>query len=111
MNLNDKPLFVLFRLALGISNGNENREPLSLSPDEWQKLYTESKRQSVLDVVFTAISKLSKEELPPKPLLVRWAAHAEMTRAMNKTMNQDAARLTEIFSKAGRRTAVLNGSG
>ncbi len=110
MNLNDKPLFVLFRLALGISNGNENREPLSLSPDEWQKLYTESKRQSVLDVVFTAISKLSKEELPPKPLLVRWAAHAEMTRAMNKTMNQDAARLTEIFSKAGRRTAVLKGA-
>ena len=41
---------------------------------------------------------------------MRWAAHAEATRDMNKRMNAEAARLTEIFSKEGRHTAVLKGA-
>lgn len=104
-----KILFELLRISLD-GKCDANRTPLQLSLEQWEKLYHEAKRQSVLDVVFTAISKLTKEELPPKPVLMRWAFHAEMNRLMNKKINEEAARLTEIFRKAGRRTAVLKGA-
>ena len=103
-------LFELLRFSLGYGKREGERVPLRLSQSEWQDVYNEAKRQSVLDVAYVAISKLSKEELPPKPVLMRWAAHAETTRAMNKNMNEYAVRLTEIFSKAGCRTAVLKGA-
>ena len=101
-----KILFNFLRCAAG----NSDTPITKLTPEEWQKLFVEAKRQSVLDVVYTVFQKLPKENLPPKPLLMRWAAHAEATRDMNKRMNAEAARLTEIFSKEGRRTAVLKGA-
>ncbi len=101
-----KILFSFLRCA-----GTDSDTPTAkLTPEEWQKLFVEAKRQSVLDVVYTVFKKLPKENLPPKPLLMRWAAHAEATCDMNKRMNAEAARLTEIFSKNGRRTAVLKGA-
>jgi hypothetical protein len=102
-------LFEFLRRAAGLE-ANANYAPVNLSADEWRKIYEEAKRQSVLDVVFDAVSKLPKEELPPKSLLMCWAAHAEATKDMNKRINKEAARLTEIFSKEGRRTAVLKGA-
>lgn len=108
MNFIYRVLFDLLRLSLGYDVAE--RVPLHLTLEQWQNLYIEAKRQSVLDVVYKAICKLSKDELPPKPLLVRWAAHAEMTCKMNKLINQEAARLTDIFSQVGRHTAVLKGA-
>lgn len=102
-------LFEFLRLAAG-AEVNADRSPVNLSAEEWQNIYEEAKRQSVLDVVFTVVSKLPKEELPPRPLLMCWAVHAEATKDMNKRINQEAARLTELFNKVGRRTAVLKGA-
>ena len=102
-------LFEFLRLAAG-AEVKADHSPVNLSAEEWRNIYEEAKRQSVLDVVFTVVSKLPKEELPPRPLLMCWAAHAEATKDMNKRINQEAARLTELFSKVGRRTAVLKGA-
>lgn len=102
-------LFEFLRLAAG-AEVNADHSPVNLSAEEWQNIYEEAKRQSVLDVVFTVVGKLPKEELPPRPLLMCWAVHAEATKDMNKRINQEAARLTELFSKVGRRTAVLKGA-
>ena len=102
-------LFEFLRLAAG-AEVNADHSPVNLSAEEWQNIYEEAKRQSVLDVVFTVVSKLPKEELPPRPLLMCWAVHAEATKDMNKRINQEAARLTELFNRAGRRTAVLKGA-
>ena len=109
MNSVYKLLFDFLRRASGFE-ACVDHVPVNLSLDEWKKIYEEAKRQSVLDVVFTVISKLPKEERPPKHLLVCWAAHAEATMDMNKRINQEAARLTDLFSKVGRRTAVLKGA-
>lgn len=109
MNSMYKLLFEFLRRAAG-AEASADYASVSLSHDEWNKIYDEAKRQSVLDVVFTVVHKLPKEELPPRQLLLCWAAHAEATKDMNKRINQEAARLTEIFSKEGRRTAVLKGA-
>jgi len=104
------PIYKILFSFLRCAAGNSDTPITKLTPEEWQKLFVEAKRQSVLDVVYTVFQKLPKENLPPKPLLMRWAAHAEATRDMNKRMNAEAARLTEIFSKEGRHTAVLKGA-
>ena len=101
-----KILFSFLRCAVGTIDCPVEK----LTPEEWQKLYIEAKRQTVLDVVFTTFPKIPKENRPPKQLLMRWAAHAEATRDMNNRMNAEAARLTEIIGQAGRRTAVLKGA-
>ena len=107
---NYKILIELLRIALGVGKCEAVHLSRTLTLGEWKKIYVEALRQSVLDVAFTAIRNLPKDELPPKPVLMRWAAHAEATRDMNYRMNQKAAHLTEIFSEAGRRTAVLKGA-
>ena len=109
MNLVYKNLFEFLRRAASVE-ADANHAPMKLSAEEWRKIYEEAKRQSVLDVVFNVVGKLPKEELPPKPLLMCWAAHAEATMDMNKRINKEAARLTEIFRNEGRRTAVLKGA-
>ena len=109
MNLVYKNLFEFLRRAASVE-ADVNHAPMKLSAEEWRKIYEEAKRQSVLDVVFNVVGKLPKEELPPKPLLMCWAAHAEATMDMNKRVNKEAARLTEIFRNEGRRTAVLKGA-
>lgn len=101
-------LFEFLRRAVGVSTAEPS--PVNLSSEEWSNLYDEAKRQSVVDVIFTVVNKLPKSEHPPRLLLMRWAAHAEATRDMNMRMNREAARLTEIFRKEGRRTAVLKGA-
>lgn len=98
-------LFNLLRLALGVA---ENVS-VHLSVEEWQKLYVLCKQQSVTGVVCSAIKNLPKDQLPPRPLLLRWATDTEAIRGMNSLMNKEAARLTEIFDKAGRKTAILKG--
>ena len=103
-----KVLFELLSLSLGAENAR--CKPLHLSPEEWQAVYNEANRQSVADVAFIAVSKLPKEERPSQTLLLNWAIHAEMTRFLNKKVNEYAAQLTKIFSEAGRRSAVLKGA-
>ena len=98
-------LFELMRLAFGVTE----KASVHLSPEEWQKLYALAKKQSLLGVVFSGIKHLSEEDLPPRNLRIFWAADTEVIRETNRQLNREAARLTEIFTKAGRRTAVLKG--
>ena len=109
MNVEYKTLFEFLRRAAG-ADASADYASVKLSFDEWNKIYEEAKRQSVLDVIFTVVSMLPKEERPPRHFLMRWAAHVEATRDMNKRINQEAARLTDFFTKEGRRTAILKGA-
>ena len=98
-------LFNLLRSALGVA---ENVS-VHFSPEEWQKLYALSKQQSVTGLVCAGVKKLPKDQLPPRALLLRWATDTEAIRGMNGLINKEAARLTAIFDRAGRKTAILKG--
>lgn len=101
-------LFEILRLALN-NSGECSALTSAPSAEQWKKVYTLAKQQSVLGVAFAGIEKLPKESRPPMELLFRWAADAEAIRGVNNLMNREAARMTQIFESACRRTAILKG--
>lgn len=101
-------LFEILRLAL---DGSAKSSGLTFAPsvEQWKKIYALAKQQSVLGVAYRGAEKLPAEGRPPMDLLFRWAADAEAIRGVNSLMNREAARVTQVFESAGRRTAILKG--
>ena len=101
-------LFEILRLAL-----NNSGECLALTPapsaEQWKAIYALAKQQSVLGVAYRGVEKLPAAGRPPMELLFHWAADAEAIRGVNNLMNREAARMTQVFESAGRRTAILKG--
>lgn len=104
MEHNYQLFFALLRTAMT----DEPFEPVS-SDQVWSDLFHIAGQQTVIGVCYTAFSRLSKEQLPPMQLMIRWMADAEDIRLMNELQNQEAARLTQLFSEQGRKTAILKG--
>ena len=102
---------LLFELLRGALNTEVAALKLSAVPsaEDWQRVHKLAKRQSVLGVVYCGIKKLAAEYRPPRQLLIRWAGDAECTAGMNKLLNREAARLTQVFETAGRKNAILKG--
>ena len=104
MEHNYQLFFALLRTAMT----DEPFEPVP-SDQVWSDLFHIAGQQTVMGVCYTAFSRLSKEQLPPMQLMIRWMADAEDIRLMNELQNQEAARLTQLFSEQGRKTAILKG--
>ena len=104
----DVLLFELLKFALD-TTGNVQGFKEAPSEDEWKAVYKLAKHQSVLGVAFSGIKKLPVELRPERKMLLRWSLDAEGTAGMNVLLNQEAARLTQIFDGAGRKNAVLKG--
>ena len=100
--------YQLFLALLRTAMTGEPFEPVP-SAQEWSELFKIAGQQSVMGVCYTAFSHLSKDQMPPMELLVKWMAEAETIRGLNELLNQEAARLTRLFSEQGRKTAILKG--
>ena len=99
--------FALLRLGLGMKG--QTPSGFSLAPEEWPALYEMAPRQSVLGVAYAGIQCLPKDARPPMELAFQWASEAETIRGHNRLVDGVAARLTELFEKEGRRSAILKG--
>lgn len=99
--------FALLRLGLGMKG--QTPSGFSLAPEEWPALYEMATRQSVLGVAYAGIQCLPKDARPPMELAFQWASEAETIRGHNRLVDGVAARLTELFEKEGRRSAILKG--
>ena len=104
MECNYQPFFALLRLAMT----GEQFDSVPTA-EEWSEFYQMAGLQSVTGVCFTASPRLPKAQQPPVELMVRWMGEAEDIRRMNELQNQEAARLTRLFTEAGRRSAILKG--
>ena len=104
MECNYQPFFALLRLAMT----GEQFDSVPTA-EEWSEFYQMAGIQSVTGVCFTAFPRLPKAQQPPVELMVRWMGEAEDIRRMNELQNQEAARLTRLFTEAGRRSAILKG--
>lgn len=104
----DKLLFELLRFALDTTGKLQGLEEAP-SEEEWKAVYNLARRQSVLGVAFSGIKKLPEKYRPARALLLRWSLDAEAIAGKNVLMNQEAARLTQVFECAGRKNAVLKG--
>ena len=100
--------YQLFLALLRTAMTGEPFEPVP-SAQEWSELFKIAGQQSVMGVCYTAFSHLSKDQMPPMELLVKWMAEAETIRGLNELLNQESARLTQLFSEQGRKTAILKG--
>lgn len=104
----DKLLFELLRFALD-TTGELQCFKEAPSDAQWKVIYELAKRQCVRGVAFSGIKKLPENLRPARALLLRWSLDAEAIAGKNKLMDQEGARLTQIFEGAGRKNAILKG--
>lgn len=100
-------LLQLMRIGLGISD-----EPVVI-PNEaaWHWIYTESKWQSILGVVFEGVNRNSKYSKPSIQLVLKWLMESEQLKKINAKFDQEAKRLTELFDGDGVLSVILKGQG
>ena len=104
----DKLLFELLRFALDTTDELQCFKEAP-SDAQWKSIYELAKRQCVRGVAFSGIKKLPENVRPARALLLRWSLDAEAIAGKNKLMDQEGARLTQIFEGAGRKNAILKG--
>lgn len=104
MEQTQEQFFALLRAAM-------TGEPFILTPTdtEWTALFRMAQRQSLMGVLFVVVAKLPSSQQPPKHITMEWMNEAEVIRGLNQLHNEEATRLTQLFEKNGRRTAILKG--
>ena len=99
--------FDLLRAALGDVPG----ELVELNAEEWNGLYKQVARQSLLGVVFYALQRAYPdiEQRIPKDLYLKWFYQAEAIRGLNQTHYELSKKLTALFAERGARSVILKG--
>lgn len=115
--------FTLLRFAIGASRefpifgagGVSASDFLAgdVSAEDWEWLYRQCGRQSVLGVAFSAINTLSagKPETlgMPHQLYLKWFYQAEGIRSLNERHYACSSELTQKFAAEGCQTLILKG--
>ena len=102
--------FELIQVAIG------ERNTLSQIPtdEEWQCLFDESVRQSLVGVMMSGMERLYKQTATAKPpikLFYQWVGVVTQIEQTNEKLNDAAAQLNSIFKNGGVRSCVLKGQG
>lgn len=96
---------------LQISVGGRNALSRQLTVNEWDGILESARRQSLVGVLFDALSSLPQEQFPPKDIARRWASLAVKIGNRNLLLNARSAELSAIFASAGFNGTVLKGQG
>lgn len=78
---------------------------------DWEELYAFARKQTIIGVLFTGIEKLSKEQRPPKKILMNWYMLVERIRKRNDRLNEAVIEVTSQFERDGFPNCVLKGQG
>lgn len=78
---------------------------------DWQVVHKCAMQQSLLGVMFRGIEQLPERMRPPREVLLTWYAEVQQIRLNNCKVNENAAKLSAIFQKAGFWSCVLKGQG
>lgn len=99
--------FELIQVAIG------KKKNLSHIPQkaEWRFIFYNTKRQTLVGVLFPAVKQLPKEQQPTAEILLPWLAYAERIQAMNRKMNAEAIRIGEWLNQEGMDYTLLKGQG
>lgn len=101
----------LFFDLLQIALGHKTEFSHIPSEQEWRELYILAKRQALLGIAFAGIEQLSKEQCPPRPLLMQWIVAAEHIRNRNIELNSKTVAISNRFRADGFRNIILKGQG
>lgn len=109
--MNQKPwhdfFFQLIKVSLGTSD-NLNRAP---SPEEWEGIYDEANRQTLIGVLFEGVKRLPSDQRPPRQMLMNWHSTSEMIAAQNRQMNAETLWASSKWKKVGYSSIILKGQG
>lgn len=90
----------LFVELLQIALGNKSSISRIPSREEWMALLDISQQQAVVGVIVQGLEKLSREQLPPKDLLLQWIGLAQVSMGTYTLHCERARELTSKFKMA-----------
>lgn len=99
--------FELLLIALGA------RTSLSAShtDEEWEAALDFAERQAITGILYDAIERLPKSQMPSMELILRWLGRVETLRTRNLEMDQNCTQAAARFREAGFDCVVLKGQG
>lgn len=99
--------FKLIRISLGEST---NDFPI-LNNDQWRNIYTLSRQQAILGVVFSAVKKLPEKKTPPRELTLKWIVATEQIKQRNRHLDKIALKIETLFNANNFISCILKGPG
>lgn len=104
----DNLLFYFIQIAIGAKDAL----PVATTNNDWARIYTFCKRQSLLGIGFTAVQRLYEQGMEcPKKLMMRWMALALQIERRNEVLNGLCRDLTKRYEHDGLRCCILKGQG
>ena len=98
-----------FKEIVLVALGKRDSLSRQFSPEEWQAVFTTAKRHAVLGITFKGVERLSRDNRPPKNLLLNWIYVADKTRAKNALIEERATQATKLLADSGFRSCILKG--
>ena len=102
-------LLSLLRSGLWASSKSDGLA--ALSPAEWNALYTYAQQHTIEGIVFDGLQRMPADLLPPRALLLKWAARLDQIERHNRKMAALIKDQLEQFELAGIRAVLLKGLG
>lgn len=101
----------LFGELILISIGKRNAFSRMPSEDDWQAMFREAQRQSLVGVLLTGMEKAIAMGAPKPLFLMKWIGLSLSVEQRNLLLNLRCKEITEIFRREGLRSCVLKGQG
>lgn len=97
--------FTLLKAAMKGERPETISLPMTLTDEEWQRLYDMADKHALLGVLFTVVCNMKLPRSVARALI----GDAQQISEMNELLNCEAARLTQLFADKGHRSAILKG--
>ncbi|MDR1683085.1 MAG: nucleotidyltransferase family protein [Candidatus Symbiothrix sp.] len=111
MNFDSVKIAFFALLKAGLWNNSPIPRNISLTEDEWARLFSFSREQTVEGIIYDSILRLPPECFPPKSLMLKWTALITTIEARNKQMNELIEKLGGFFSRNNLNMYLLKGQG
>ena len=104
-------LFALLQAGLWGRYDDAAASVFPLSAEEWERVFTLARQQTVTGVAFRGLDFLPEEAAPPMVVAAKWMAHADRIEQSNRIMNGTVAKLYGHFASAGVEAVLQKGQG
>lgn len=100
----------LFYELLLVCTGARDVLSRTYSEAEWNVALVTAQKQAVDGVLFSAIERLPKEQLPPKPALLQWIGSAQRLEPISIRLAEVGDGVIQFFRENGFACNILKGS-
>ena len=104
-------LFALLQAGLWGRYDDAAASVFPLSAEEWERVFTLARQQTVTGIAFRGLDFLPEEAAPPMVVAAKWMAHADRIEQSNRIMNGTVAKLYGHFASAGVEAVLQKGQG